>query len=70
MTKYYVNDRPQKTSRGEHEVHTETCPYLPQIVSKTYLGEHSICQLALLEAGKKYINVDGCATCSPSCHTK
>jgi hypothetical protein len=68
MAKYYVNDRPQKTSKGEHEVHTDTCPFLHLIVSKTYIGEHSTCEFAMLEAGKQHINVDGCATCCPNCH--
>ena len=68
MAKYYVNDRAQST--GEHEVHKEGCPFLPLVVSKTYLGEHSSCQLALIEAKKYYNNVDGCATCCRNCHTR
>ena len=64
--KYFVNDNAQ--SNGDHEVHNEFCRFLPQIQSKTALGEHSTCQSALQAARKYYTKVDGCATCSPQCH--
>ena len=68
MKKYYVNDNAQNS--GEHEVHTQDCPFLPLIVSKTDLGMHQSCLGAVIAAKIHYRNVDGCATCCPDCHTK
>jgi hypothetical protein len=64
--KYYVNNNAQ--SSGDHEVHDETCPYLPLIVSKKYLGDFSSCGPAVAEAKKTYPTADGCARCSPACN--
>ncbi len=64
--KYYVNNNAQ--SNGDHEVHNEICPYLPLIVSKTYLGVFSNCKPAVQEAKKTYATADGCARCSPDCN--
>ena len=66
MDNYYVNNKAQPT--GEHEVHKEGCSCLPS--DKTYLGIYSNCQDAVKEAKKHYSNVDGCAFCTPDCHTK
>jgi hypothetical protein len=66
--KYYVNNHAQ--SNGDHEVHNETCPYLSSVLSKKYLGDFSSCKDAVMEAKKTYPTADGCATCSPSCHTR
>lgn len=68
MEHYYVNDNPQPT--GEHEVHTNTCSFFDAIQSKTYLGYFSTCQEAVIEAKKKYTNVDGCYYCCNPCHTR
>jgi hypothetical protein len=65
--KYYVNNHAQ--SNGDHEVHDETCRYLSSITSKSYLGDFSNCKDAVREAKKTYPTADGCATCSPGCHT-
>ncbi len=67
MAKYYVNDRAQ--NNGDHEVHKTGCPFLPLIVSKTYLGDFATCAPAVKEAKKTYKQSDGCATCSAACHT-
>ena len=67
MASYYVNDRAQ--SNGDHEVHKTGCRYLPLIVSKTYLGEHTWCGSAVAVAKRKYPQSNGCATCSHACHT-
>ena len=67
MAKYYVNDNAQ--DNGDHEVHKNGCVWLPKIVSKTYLGEFSNCHDAVKAAKKIYPTSDGCATCSPACHT-
>ena len=65
---YYVNDTAQTS--GEHEVHSDGCPYLPYVTSKTDLGHFYSCQPAVAKAKEFYNNVDGCATCSPACHTR
>ena len=67
MAKYYVNNNAQ--SNGDHEVHVEGCPYLPLIVSKTALGDHSNCHSAVTEAKKHHRQSNGCATCCRACHT-
>lgn len=65
MPSYYVNDRAQ--ANGDHEVHTEQCTYLPTY--RTYLGNFSRCQEAVVEARKKYRQSNGCYYCSRECNT-
>lgn len=48
MKKYYVNDNAQ--FNGDHEVHQESCPYLPLSQNRTYLGEFSNCKPAVVVA--------------------
>ncbi|MBP7556857.1 MAG: hypothetical protein KA821_11355 [Chitinophagaceae bacterium] len=67
MKKYYVNNHAQPN--GDHEVHQEDCIYLP-VVSKTYLGQFTSCQSAVMEAKKHHRQVNGCKTCSRECHTQ
>jgi hypothetical protein len=62
---YYVNNRAQLN--GDHEVHTAQCFYLP--TDRTYLGRFTTCQEAVREAKKYHSQVNGCAHCSPNCHT-
>ncbi|WP_160715801.1 hypothetical protein [Chitinophaga solisilvae] len=66
--KYYVNNNPQ-SDKGDHEVHTATCPYFLLMYNRTYLGEFETCQAAVLEAKKRYEKANGCRTCSRPCHT-
>jgi hypothetical protein len=66
--RYYVNKRVQ--NNGDHEVHTESCIYLPNIFDREYLGDYSSCKPAVDEAKKTYNTADGCKTCSSSCHTR
>lgn len=65
--KYYVNTNAQ--SNGDHEVHTETCYYLPSSSNRKYLGDFSNCKDAVAEAKKTYSKSNGCAFCCNSCHT-
>ncbi len=67
---YYVNTKPQTDSEGEHEVHTGDCPKLPGTLSRKYLGYYDNCQEAVEKAKEHYDEVDGCAICSPDCHTR
>lgn len=67
MAHYYVNRNEQ--SNGDHEVHKEGCPWLPSISNRIYLGYFRSCYPAVAEARKHYTQVNGCAHCSPACHT-
>ena len=68
MTRYYVNRNAQPT--GEHEVHKYGCSWLPKEENRIYLGRFYTCQAAVLKACEYYTSVDGCAHCSPDCHTR
>ena len=68
MARYYVNTNAQPT--GEHEVHRDGCPTPADVSNRKYLGEFTTCHGAVREAKKHYSNVDGCANCSPDCHTR
>lgn len=48
MKHYYINDNAQNT--GEHEVHTESCPYFNLITDRTYLGFFHSCKDAVEKA--------------------
>lgn len=67
--RYYVNKKAQ--SNGDHEVHAETCSYLPDVTNREYLGEFASCKGAVDEAKRRgYSKADGCFFCSPDCHTR
>lgn len=68
MKRYYVNTKAQ--SNGDHEVHEQSCSFLPTIGHREYLGEFSSCAPAVKEAKKTYPTADGCYFCSNSCHTR
>lgn len=66
MAKYYVNTAAQ--SSGDNEVHREDCRRFPS--THSYLGEFASCVPAVAEARRRgWRNADGCALCSPACHT-
>ena len=66
--RYYVNENVQ--NNGDHEVHHESCRYLPQLQNRKYLGEFYSCTEAVTAAKKYYSAADGCKICSESCHTR
>lgn len=66
--KYYANKNAQ--SNGDHEVHKETCSKLPLEHNSRYLGDFSTCQEAVRKAKETDSTADGCAICSPACHTR
>jgi hypothetical protein len=66
MARYNVNKNAQ--TNGDHEVHTDSCIYLPS--NRIDLGLHDKCQDAVREAKKHYTQVNGCAYCSAPCHTQ
>lgn len=67
MSRYYVNQNAQ--TGGDHEVHVETCSYLPDRENRIYLGDYTRCEPAVTEARKHYDQVNGCYFCSNPCHT-
>ena len=67
MPHYCVNQNAQPN--GDHEVHTATCTVLPAVQNQTYLGEFTSCGPAVVAAKKHYKQSNGCAFCSPACHT-
>ena len=68
VKKYYVNINAQYN--GDHEVHDESCIFLPAVQNRIYLGNFYSCTAAITEARRFYAQADGCKTCSPDCHTR
>ncbi len=68
MPRYYVNKNAQ--ANGDHEVHqTVVCPTPADEENRLYLGDFGSCRDAVRAAKKHYPQSDGCANCSPDCHT-
>lgn len=69
MYQYYLNSNQQ--ANGDHEVHRSDCTYLPAPANQIALGAHSGCNLAVAKARQMYpsARINGCAYCSPLCHT-
>ena len=67
MDHYYVNKNAQ--SNGDHEVHKESCDYLPNSENRIYLGYYSNCREAVKKAKEYFDQVNGCYYCSYECHT-
>jgi len=69
MASYYVNMNAQ--NNGDHEVHRADCEYLPKPEHRRYLGDFNNCFDAVRKAKEIYpTTADGCAFCSPECHTR
>lgn len=68
MNRYYFYN--YADSKGNHEVHKDTCSYLPLNSNCTYIGYFSSCHDAIKEAKKKYPSksFDGCYWCCNPCH--
>jgi hypothetical protein len=67
MYQYCVNMKAQ--ANGDNEVHKEGCSYMPQPQNQHYLGYHASCHGAVAAARVYYSRANGCAYCSPVCHT-
>jgi hypothetical protein len=65
MEEYFVNTNAQPN--GDHEVHKRGCRWMP--ISPIALGYHSGCFSAVQAAKRYYTQSNGCAFCSPLCHT-
>ncbi len=69
MPHYYVNRQAQ--ANGDHEVHWMLfCPTHARRENRRYLGEFPTCREAVAAAREIYPLADGCAHCSPDCHTR
>jgi hypothetical protein len=68
MARYYVNTNAQ--NNGDHEVHLwDGCPTPADVGHRFDLGEHRTCISAVAAAKRKFPRANGCANCSPGCHT-
>ena len=69
MPSYCVNKNAQ--SNGDHEVHDTTAnkPCLPATWNRQDLGYHGTCSEAGRAARLYFTQVDGCAICTPACHS-
>lgn len=65
---YYFNI--YSDSKGNHEIHTKDCVFLPSVLNREYIGYYSSCQAAMKAARSKYPNkkFDGCYFCCNECH--
>ena len=66
-TRYYVNRN--KQANGDNEVHKVGCSWFPSNTNAVYLGDFVSCHKAVLTARMKGYQANGCAHCSPDCHT-
>ena len=68
MPNYDVNKNAQ--ANGDHEVHrADYCPTPAEERNRHHLGTFASCREAVREAKKVYRQSNGCAFCSPECHT-
>lgn len=67
MKYFYVNKNEQ--SNGDHEVHQSGCSFMPEVQNRIYLGQYIACSLAVAQARRYYVQVNGCYYCCNSCHT-
>lgn len=65
---YYFNENTDKHDR--HEVHKESCSYLPKISNRTLIGYEDNCKDAIKRAEREhpFKEFDGCFYCSYTCH--
>jgi hypothetical protein len=68
MPLFYVNKKAQ--ANGDHEVHrADYCPTPADEENRHYLGIFDSCREAVAQAKTFYPQSNGCAFCSPECHT-
>lgn len=69
MAKFYYYNK-NTDNKGNHEVHTDDCSYIPNSSNRILIGYENDCQSAIKrvkqDTGK--INFDGCYFCSNACH--
>ncbi|MFL8969342.1 hypothetical protein ACKA04_04635 [Helcococcus kunzii] len=68
--RYIVNK--YSDDKGRHEVHAETCSYLPSKENQIEIGNFFNCKAAILAAKLKWqdpeYKFDGCYYCCNQCH--
>lgn len=67
MARYVMNKNAQ--SNGDHEVHRDGCSWMPNPENQLELGDFAACTPAVAKAKTIDADADGCAHCSPACHT-
>jgi len=71
----YIVNRNAQFDTGDHEVHVTprsacTSPRYPTSANQESLDFHNSCHGAVYEAKRRgYATANGCAYCSPACHT-
>ena len=68
MDKFYVNKSNYGNPNNDHEVHRESCKWLPAASNRIYLGVFSRSADAVKAAKLYYSKVDGCYHCCPESH--
>jgi len=61
MVFFYLSNFYQKS--GEHEIHVQGCPEMPEMDSLTYLGPFNNSLEALRSAQKRFEDVNVCEHC-------
>jgi hypothetical protein len=59
--KYYVSIRPQ--INGQHALHKEDCPFLPEDEKRIYLGIFASSQDAIMEGQRHFSGTNVCRFC-------
>ena len=68
MKDYYFNS--SADDKGNHEVHTRDCSWLPNINNRVYIGYYSNCKDAISAAKNQHPSksFDGCFWCCRNCN--
>lgn len=68
MPFYYFNNKVDNHYR--HEIHIEDCPYIPELLDRTFIGLESNCKAAISRAKREHPtkDFDGCYYCCIECH--
>lgn len=68
MNHYYFNNNTD--NKGNHEVHTSDCSYIPAPNNRTYIGYCTDCKDAIIKVKNEYPlkSFDGCYWCCRSCN--
>lgn len=69
MGTYYLNKDSSHNPNGDNEVHLSTCPNMPSVYNRVYLGIFTNGVQAVQKAKSMgYYKADGCKTCCPEAH--
>ena len=70
MKHYYFSNTADL--RGEHEIHTEGCAFIPPSSNRSYIGYYFDCSNAIRDARIQYPykSFNGCYYCCRECHKR